>query len=221
MNGRLRSTMVAVSSALVIVGMSVGILLMPWFTAVFVPASGAYELTGLSEKATRNVAEEVRYFVSHRDAPELPAKIDGQAAFDESAVSHLEDVRDVVLAARWVTIVALVGLGVLIAHAVAHGAQFALARGFKWAGRTVLAILVAAGLAGAIDFDGLFSGFHSLFFAAGTWVFPYDALLIRVFPLPFWAAAGVLLALLAAVGAVSFIIAGRTVGNLSSAGTGD
>lgn len=213
--------MVAVSSALVIVGISVGILLMPWFTAVFVPASGAYELSGLSEEATRDVAEEVRYFVSHRDAPRLPAQIDGQPAFDDSAVSHLVDVRDVVLTARWVTIVALVALCVLVAHAVAHGAQFALARGFKWAGRTVLTVLVVAGLAGVIDFDTLFAGFHALFFAAGTWVFPYDALLIRVFPLPFWAAAGVSLALLVAVGAVGFIVAGRTVGNLSSAAAGD
>ncbi|MHB8706649.1 MAG: lipoprotein intramolecular transacylase Lit [Coriobacteriia bacterium] len=221
MNGRLRSTMVALSSVLVIVGMSVGILLMPWFTAVFVPASGAYELTGLSDKATRDVAEEVRYFVSHRDAPALPAEIDGQQAFDESAVSHLVDVRDVVLAARWVTVIALVGLCVLVAHAVAHSAQFALARGFKWAGRALLAVLAIAGLAGVIEFDALFAGFHALFFAAGTWVFPYDALLIRIFPLPFWTIGGAALALLVAVGAVGFIVAGRTVGNLSSASTSD
>lgn len=221
MSGRLRSTMVAVSTALVIVGVSVAILLMPWFTAVMVPASGAYELSELSPALTRSTAEEVRFFVTHRDAPVLPEQIDGQAAFDAAAVSHLADVRDVILAARWVTIVALVALCILVAHAVAHGAQQALARGFKWAGFSLLSVLVVVAVAGVIDFDALFSGFHSLFFAAGTWVFPYDALLIRVFPLPFWATAGGVWAVLVAFGAIGFIVAGRTVGNLFSPRTGD
>ncbi|MGB4593251.1 MAG: DUF1461 domain-containing protein [Coriobacteriia bacterium] len=220
MSGRLRSTMVAVSTALVIVGVSVAILLMPWFTAIMVPASGAYELSDLSPEITRGVAEEVRCFVTHKDGA-LPPRVAGQEAFDEAAVSHLEDVRDVILAARWVTIVALVALCILVAHAVAHGAQAALARGFKWAGFALLSILVVVAAAGIIDFDALFSGFHSLFFASGTWVFPYDALLIRIFPLPFWAAAGALWAVLVAFGAFAFIVAGRTVGNLFSPRTGD
>ena len=48
-------------------------------------------------------------------------------------------------------------------------------------GGVVLALLV-----GVTDFNAFFAWFHSLFFADGTWTFPYEALLIRVFPLPFW-----------------------------------
>jgi uncharacterized membrane protein len=58
---------------------------------------------------------------------------------------------------------------------------------------SALVLLAGAGLGiavGLFDFDAFFAWFHSLFFAAGTWTFPESALLIRVFPLPFWTSAG-------------------------------
>lgn len=208
MSGGLRSTLVAISTAVVIVGVSVAILLMPWFTAVMVPASGAYELSGLSPAQTLSVAEQVRSFVTHAGGT-LPAEIDGRPAFDAAAVAHLRDVRDVVIAARWITLAALVGLCVLIAHAVAHNAQRALARGFIEAGYVLLAVLTLTAVAGALDFDAFFAAFHSLFFSAGTWMFPADALIIRIFPVKFWIGAAVLLGVLVALGCAGFIVVGR------------
>jgi len=64
----------------------------------------------------------------------------------------------------------------------------------------------------------LFARFHGLFFAPGTWQFPDDALLIRVFPLRFWTASGAVWGLFVAVAAVSMICAARrirfTAGNI-------
>ena len=50
-------------------------------------------------------------------------------------------------------------------------------------------LVLLAGLAGTLDFDALFSAFHGLFFAEGTWMFPGDSLLIQTFPEQFWATA--------------------------------
>jgi uncharacterized membrane protein len=53
-----------------------------------------------------------------------------------------------------------------------------------------LLFVVLGALAGTVNFDALFTWFHGLFFSAGTWEFPYDSLLIQLFPEGFWIAAG-------------------------------
>jgi integral membrane protein (TIGR01906 family) len=37
-----------------------------------------------------------------------------------------------------------------------------------------------------VDFDGLFTAFHHLFFEGDTWLFYYSDSLIRLFPMRFW-----------------------------------
>jgi integral membrane protein (TIGR01906 family) len=184
------------------------VLLMPWFTYLLVPASGAGALTGLSEARVRAVAEEVRFFVSHRDAPALPAVVDGAPGFDESSVSHLEDVRDVVIGARWVTLLATLILGVTAAEAVSRGELMGVSGGLRTAGWSTLGAVLIAAAAGTLDFDTFFSAFHGVFFEAGTWTFPADALIIRVFPLPFWSSAAVAWAVLSLLIAAMLIAAG-------------
>ncbi len=159
---------------------------MPWFTYVAVPPSGAMTLTGLSEGEVRDVAEQVRYFVTHSNAPALPATIDGRPGFDESTVAHLIDVRKVIIAARWITLLATILLGVVAAEALSRGELKGVSGGLRTAGWTSGGIVVLMGVVGVVDFDSFFSAFHGVFFKAGTWTFPSDAMIIRVFPLPFW-----------------------------------
>jgi len=203
-----RHAIVAVMSFVVALGLSVSILLMPWFTYLAVPASGAAELTGLSTERVREVAEEVRYFVTHRDAPPLPAVVDGAPGFDASSVSHLEDVRDVVIGARWVTLIATLVLGVAAAEALSRGELRGVSGGLRTAGWSTLGVVLLIALIGTIDFDAFFTAFHGVFFKAGTWTFPADALIIRVFPLPFWSAAGLAWALLSLLIAAVLVTAG-------------
>jgi integral membrane protein (TIGR01906 family) len=203
-----RHALVAISAFIVALGLAVSVLLMPWFTYLLVPASGAGALTGLSEARVRAVAEEVRFFVSHRDAPALPAVVDGAPGFDESSVSHLEDVRDVVIGARWVTLLATLILGVTAAEAVSRGELMGVSGGLRTAGWSTLGAVLIAAAAGTLDFDTFFSAFHGVFFEAGTWTFPADALIIRVFPLPFWSSAAVAWAVLSLLIAAMLIAAG-------------
>ena len=70
-------------------------------------------------------------------------------------------------------------------------------------------MLVAAGTA-VLDFDTFFSAFHGLFFEPGTWTFPSDSVLIRLFPEAFWIAAGASWATLVLVAAAGYQV-GRVI----------
>ena len=72
----------------------------------------------------------------------------------------------------------------------------------------VVAVGVAV-VAAVTSFDAFFTAFHGLFFAAGTWTFPADSLLIRLFPEPFWEASGAAWAALVLAGAGLLALAAR------------
>ena len=77
-----------------------------------------------------------------------------------------------------------------LAHVAVRIGRRALGRTLMAGGGLVLAAFCALGAWAAIDFDGLFAAFHSLFFQAGTWTFPYDSLLITLYPTAFWMGMG-------------------------------
>lgn len=176
---------------LLVLGLSLWVLTTPAYVNALVRAVDSADSTGLGEKTTLEAAESVRRFVVDPTAPDLPATLAGQPAFDAAAVSHLADVRNVIVPTRWLTLALLVLLpawGVLRWRST-DGLQ-RLSAAARAASAALLSAAVLAVLVGLLDFDALFAWFHSLFFAEGTWVFPYEALLIRVFPLPFWIVAG-------------------------------
>lgn len=177
--------------AVVMVLAAIGLTLLPLTSAAYVrtlvSAVGAEELTGMGVEETFGAAETVRRFVLNRSAPPLPERLGGQKAFDRAASSHLVDVRNVLVPARTVTAAAFV---VALAWAVARRRRLTLLAGTLVTAAWALLVMVAAALlVGLSNFDSFFTWFHSLFFAAGTWTFPPDALLIRVFPLAFWTSA--------------------------------
>ena len=71
-----------------------------------------------------------------------------------------------------------------------RGGKRLLGRVLTGAGVSVLAVFALLAAWVAIDFDGFFAQFHSLFFAAGTWTFSWDSLLICMYPPEFWVGMG-------------------------------
>lgn len=211
---RIRARLEIALGAPVLAVLVLGVALLPVTTpqcvGALVKAVDSSRLTGIGEAETLQAAESVRLFVIDPDAPALPGSISGAAAFDEAAVSHLIDVRNILVPARWLTF----GLLVL-------AAGWALVRLRSEGGRCIVGgvarrgawiIVVGAGLGvlvGLADFDALFTWFHGLFFEPGTWVFPESALLIRIFPLPFWTAAGALWGVCALMFAALLFVASR------------
>jgi integral membrane protein (TIGR01906 family) len=130
--------------------------------------------------------------------------------FGPTEISHLKDVRRVFGISLALTLISLAGLVVSLALAP-RGARLAV----LGASSTVALGMVILGMAavsaiGAVAFEPLFAAFHSLFFAPGTWEFPADSLLIRLFPEPFWMLAGawwaaLAVALVAVVRLIAFL----------------
>ena len=122
-----------------------------------------------------------------------------EAAFDAAsegyvltpdAVSHLDDVFGVVQAAKWWLLAAVVAACVGCTATAFRGGKRLLGRVLTGAGVSVLAVFALLAAWVAIDFDGFFAQFHSLFFAAGTWTFSWDSLLICMYPPEFWVGMG-------------------------------
>jgi hypothetical protein len=210
---RAEAAFAAAVVALALIGVGLLPLTTPPAVRGLVAAVGSERDTGLSREETVEAAEDVRRFVTDADAPALPERVAGRPGFDAFAVAHLVDVRDVLVPARTLTLA--LAIAVLV---------WGLARGRAPRGRRVVGaacagagglLLGVAGLvmvAGAFDFDRLFTQFHGLFFEAGTWVFPNDALLIQVFPLRFWIAAGAVWGGAVLLLAVAVLVAGRRLG---------
>ena len=77
-----------------------------------------------------------------------------------------------------------------------------------------LGLLAAALVSVTVAWDGMFDAFHELFFAAGTWRFPYSDTLIRLYPEQLFVDASILIALLMAVGAMILLVINSRVARL-------
>ena len=136
----------------------------------------------------------------------LLAQASDTYVLDPEAIEHLDDVFGVLATAEPVV------LGVFIA-AVLTAVGVGCASGRRTFGTVLLcaglgtiAAFAILGIWAAIDFEGLFAVFHSLFFAQGSWVFSADSLLITMYPEPFWVGMGAIwLATTIAVSAISAI----------------
>jgi integral membrane protein (TIGR01906 family) len=175
--------------AVALIGCTVRLLLAPPFTAWGVERFDAAGRSGLSAPLASDLAQGVRAYVT--GAPvRLPQVVDGREGFTPRAVSHLDDVRDVVTGAGVVTlvlVVALLGWGVLRWR---RGDRAIVASALRYAGLAVLAAAPLSVVVAWVDFSTLFARFHALFFEGDTWLFPAGELLIELFPEPFWMTAG-------------------------------
>lgn len=114
------------------------------------------------------------------------ASADERYVFTPEAISHLDDVYHVVEAVR--IPLAIIGLFAIAAaaHVGVRAGRKPLGGVLVAAGSGLFAALAVVGAWALIDFNGFFSVFHSLFFAADSWTFSWDSLLITALPLPFW-----------------------------------
>lgn len=108
----------------------------------------------------------------------------------EEAVSHLDDVHEVITRVT----MPIIGVVMIAAFCLMAGMRMysrrVVSRAFTWAGAATLVLFAVLGAWALLNFDSLFAVFHSLFFAEGTWTFPYDSLLICMYPTAFWVGMG-------------------------------
>lgn len=204
----------ALGFALLAVGLALQVLLLPAFTEAAVVRVDSESFTGLGTIQTLRLAEEVRVYVTVPDPAPLPLTVGGREGFDARQSSHLDDVRTVIVGASRLTWALLAGAVVwMVAARVRGGAvRSTLADAMRAGGLGLLGALMLAAVAGMADFDALFAGFHSMFFAQGTWQFYDSDLVIQLFPIGFWVLGGAVWAALTALAALVFALTGHLLG---------
>lgn len=211
---RIVTATAALAFALVVLGVSIELLLVPAYTRFLVDAVDSPARADLPRQEAFALAEKVRAYVAGDTGSGLPARLDdGRTAFDADAVSHLDDVRDVMAGARRATLgAAVLAFGWLV-WGLRGGAEHrrAVAVSLRAAALALTALIGVGFVMAFADFDWFFSAFHSAFFEEGTWQFPSDALLIRLFPEPFWTTSGAALGALVVLGAVLLGVSGWRV----------
>ena len=199
---RAKVTFAALLWLVFVVGLSVGALTVPVYTSALTQALGVPGSAGLSAADVVKLTGQVRAFGRGRGV--RPASVRRGADVPRSTRPRsltCADVRAVMSGARIATGIVALLLALHVGWCVARRRSRHLRSGMVWGAGAVTALVALAGLAGLLDFSSLFAAFHGLFFAQGTWTFPYDSLLIRLFPERFWSVSAAVWAGLSLLGA--------------------
>lgn len=140
---------------------------------------------------------------------------EGRPLYTAGEIEHLVDVRRLVTLITWL---ALAGLALIAAAALAAwrtGQWRGFGRALIYGGGVTLGLVIVIGVGVALAWQVVFTGFHELFFRPGTWQFPVDSGLIRLFPNQFWYDTAVLLAGLAALEALVVMAIGAAIRRLA------
>jgi len=126
---------------------------------------------------------------------------DGEPLYRQEELKHMQDVKNVVQTALTIWYV-LLGLSVaILVWFASMGNWRQLGRSLRTGSWLTIGLIAFIIIMVAINFNLLFEHFHKLFFAEGSWQFYMNDTLIRLFPLPFWRDAFILVGLLSFIGA--------------------
>ena len=144
--------------------------------------------------------------ISYFDAYRLA---DGAPMHNERELVHMEDVKNLLDATRWVWLGAALlaaGLTVLLARRGGKQASTAWMTGARW----TLLLMVLLGVGLTLGFGVVFVGFHRLFFQGSSWIFPLSDTFIRLYPERFWRDTFILVVVVtAALTGISYLLARR------------
>lgn len=111
----------------------------------------------------------------------------GEPAFNQRELRHMEDVQAVYFALTIAGIVSALIWGVSGAALGTSGQAWeALPSALLTGAAVTLGLLVATGGFMILSWGTFFTTFHRLFFQGDTWIFPNSDTLIRLFPIRFW-----------------------------------
>ncbi|MCQ9368457.1 TIGR01906 family membrane protein [Brevibacterium sp. 91QC2O2] len=109
----------------------------------------------------------------------------GMQAFKDEEIAHMADVKALISLLFFLGIVGVLG-GIIAWLYLSRKGGPGMRMGIRFGSILTLAIAVLVAVVALTGFDRFFSGFHQVFFSAGTWQFYIDDTLIRLFPETFW-----------------------------------
>jgi integral membrane protein (TIGR01906 family) len=226
--GRPLGLLIAISTALVLLGVSVVPLLTPAWIGFEQERAGAQQLTGYDrgdlETVTGSIVHDL-VFGGAFDVQANPSRCSfcfgpqytpAQRAvmfrvLNDREIAHMQDVRGVFRAFGVVVLIALV---VLVATRRLASTPSARRDWWRALRNGALSLAVAVGVLGvvaAVAFDQAFEVFHELFFPAGSFSFdPINDKLVQLFPDQFWSETTLVLGGIAIIVAfMTAFVAGR------------
>lgn len=114
----------------------------------------------------------------------------GERLFKPGEVSHMADVKSVILSAFGAGTV-LILLSLVAVIYLRRRSPGGVRRGLFAGSIVTLVIVLGLGTLAALGWEQFFTEFHSIFFANGTWTFSLQDTLIRLFPGQFWVDGGI------------------------------
>lgn len=129
------------------------------------------------------------------------------ALFNANELRHLEDVKQIVGAIFALAVLCAMSLiALLIAAASRPEIQRQARSGLRQGAILTLAAILMLAVLAAAAWDRAFDQFHEIFFAAGTWRFPFTDSLIRLFPEQLFVDASLVIGVLCAASAAAVIL---------------
>ncbi len=128
--------------------------------------------------------------------------------YSDSEVSHMEDVRNVMLRVEVVFYLMLLVCSLVLTFYRRELKK--VSELLKYGGISVVGIIGLIGIVGWLAFDWLFEKFHLVFFPQGNWQFAAGSKLISVFPLDFFVGiSGRIFAFAVLLGIVAIVVSRR------------
>ena len=116
----------------------------------------------------------------------------GDRLFKDGEVSHMADVKLVILSAFGAGAVLILLSLIAVIYLRRRGAG-GVRRGLFAGSIVALAVILGLGVFATLGWQQFFTEFHRIFFADGTWTFSLQDTLIRLFPTQFWVDAGIVI----------------------------
>ena len=129
----------------------------------------------------------------------------GDPLFQEGEVSHMADVKMVILSA-FAGGTLLILLAIIAIIYLRRRSTGGVRRGLFAGSIVTLVIILGLGTLAALGWEQFFTEFHRVFFANGTWTFSLEDTLIRLFPGQFWVDAGIVIGALVLIASVVTLI---------------
>lgn len=117
----------------------------------------------------------------------------GDRLFKDGEVSHMADVKAVILSSFGAGVLLLV-FSIIAVLYLRRRSTGGVRRGLFAGSIISLVVILGLGTLGVLGWQQFFTGFHRIFFADGSWTFSLGDTLIRLFPGQFWVDAGIVIA---------------------------
>jgi integral membrane protein (TIGR01906 family) len=174
----------------------VRLLMMPMFLSFeYNRADFPRDAYGLTTQDRLNYAPyAINYLLNEEDVSYLGDLRfpDGTAMYNDSELSHMHDVKNVIQATFLIGVIGGVA-AIAVIYVLWRQSRYDLVRALRDGSLLTIGIIVTIVVVAITSWDIFFTQFHNVFFAEGTWVFLYSDTLIRLFPEQFWFDAALLI----------------------------